>query len=375
MHFDAKRKRNIAIILGFTLALSVVCNFVSERASEKGAEYIANHLGVGSTLDGLTVGAISEINDCDIAFMEEEFSSVTAGSHLIIQTEYEEGTIYGYHNLGFANIESGNLNVRKKPTKNSSVAGKLTRYNAVDIISTSEDGEWYEIKSGNLEGYVSAEYILTGEAALALVDQEIKTYATVKTQTLRVRKEPNTDSKIISKVNDSEDLIVLDILDGWIKVELDDDAVGYVSADYVEVGNKFSTGKTIKELNFGNAYSDLRVSLVQYALQFVGNRYVYGGTSLTRGIDCSGFTMKVYQHFGVKLPHSSAAQPRYGRKIKASEARPGDLFFYSSRGLRIGHVGIYIGGGKIVHAAGASYGIKISSAFYKDPVCVVSYLP
>ena len=127
---------------------------------------------------------------------------------------------------------------------------------------------------------------------------------------------------------------------------------------------------TLKELRYGNGVSQTRVDLVDFALQYVGGRYVWGGTSLTKGVDCSGFTMKVYEHFGISLPHSSAAQAGYGTKIKASEAQPGDLFFYSRGGSGIGHVAIYIGNGQIVHAASSRDGIKISSAYYRTPLAV-----
>ena len=146
-----------------------------------------------------------------------------------------------------------------------------------------------------------------------------------------------------------------------------------ISGDYVEVTEKLPTASTVKELEYGEGYTDSRVSLVQFALQFVGNRYVWGGTSLTNGIDCSGFTMQVYARYGVGLPHHAASQPAYGKRIRASEAKPGDLFFYGS-GSSISHVGIYIGNGQIVHASNARTGIKISNAYYRTPICVISYL-
>ncbi len=105
-------------------------------------------------------------------------------------------------------------------------------------------------------------------------------------------------------------------------------------------------------------------AVVDYALQFVGNPYVYGGTSLTKGTDCSGFTMSVFKKFGVSLPHSSSAQRSYGKKVSYSNAKPGDLICYS------GHVAIYIGKGKIVHASTPSTGIKVSKATYKNILCV-----
>ena len=106
-------------------------------------------------------------------------------------------------------------------------------------------------------------------------------------------------------------------------------------------------------------------AVVDYAVQFVGNPYVYGGTSLTNGADCSGFVMSVYENFGVSLPHSSTADRNVGVDVGGLEnAQPGDLVCYS------GHVGIYIGDGQIVHASTASTGIKISGADYRTPVAV-----
>jgi cell wall-associated NlpC family hydrolase len=128
----------------------------------------------------------------------------------------------------------------------------------------------------------------------------------------------------------------------------------------------------MKELTYGDGVSDVRVDLVNYALQFVGNRYVWGGTSLTKGVDCSGFTMKVYQKYGISLPHHSGSQPSRGKKITRAQLQPGDLIFYASSG-RIDHVAIYIGNGQIVHAANSRDGIKISNAFYQTPVAYRSY--
>ena len=119
-----------------------------------------------------------------------------------------------------------------------------------------------------------------------------------------------------------------------------------------------SSAASVSNHGSGNA-------VVDYAVQFVGNPYVYGGTSLTNGADCSGFVMSVYENFGVSLPHSSTADRNVGVDVGGLEnAQPGDLVCYS------GHVGIYIGDGQIVHASTASTGIKISDADYRTPVAV-----
>jgi cell wall-associated NlpC family hydrolase len=223
-----------------------------------------------------------------------------------------------------------------------------------------------------VEGYVKSEYLLSGDAAAAKAAEVIQTLAKVTTTTLYVREEPNTDCSIITSMPLGEELEVIEQLDGWVKVNVDSDE-GYVSADYVEISTQLTTAMTMTEVRYGQGVSDVRVSLVQYATQFVGNPYVWGGTSLTRGADCSGFVLSVFAKYGVSLPHSSKAQANYGTKISASEAQPGDLFFYGS-GKGINHVAIYIGGGQVVHASSPKSGIKISSAYYRTPVKVVRIL-
>ena len=109
--------------------------------------------------------------------------------------------------------------------------------------------------------------------------------------------------------------------------------------------------------------------MVAYAKQFLGNPYVYGGTSLTNGTDCSGFVMRIYEHFGYGLPRTSSAQAGATRTISSSEAKPGDLFFYGN-GSSVSHVAMYIGGGQVIHASSKRTGIKISNAFYRTPIKV-----
>ena len=115
--------------------------------------------------------------------------------------------------------------------------------------------------------------------------------------------------------------------------------------------------------------SDVRVDLVNYAKQFLGNPYVWGGTSLTNGADCSGFVQSVFKNYGVSLPRTSAAQSAVGTKVSLSEAQPGDLIFYANNG-RVNHVAIYIGGCQVIHASNARTGIKISNASYRTPYAV-----
>lgn len=320
-----------------------------------------HHLGAGVT---------SEI--IHQSFIVGNGSSEEVVAEEVVEEEVVEEENYGYNNLGIANITYGNLNIRDEASSDGKVVGKMTKHNACEILS-EEDG-WYKIKSGKVRGYVSCEYIITGDEAKAIAAEEASDIATViNTPTLRIRYEASTESKTLQLIGKGEDMLILEFLDGWYKVEADDDKEGYVSAEYIEVSKQLPVAKEFKEVKKSNTVSDTRAALVDYACQFIGNRYVWGGTSLTNGVDCSGFTMQVYKKFGVKLPHYSASQPAYGKKISAKDARPGDLFFYGNK--KIGHVAIYIGNGKIVHAASKRSGIKISNAFYRTPKCVVSYLP
>jgi uncharacterized protein YgiM (DUF1202 family) len=351
------------IIPSFTSGVaSVLSDFPSATISGSEMNLVAQAFDVSSE------NAADSEEAADPAEEAAEASASDAAAEEEEESE-SDGTFCGYTNLGIANVETSNLNVREEPSTDSSVVGKMTSHNACEILGT--EGDWYQIKSGKVSGYVKAEYLYTGEEALEIAKSEVCTYATVTTETLRVRSEASTDSDIVSLVNIDEDLVVVEEDDDWALVEVDDES-GYVYKEYVTISQKLPTAKTVTELQYGEGVSDVRVELVQYALQFVGNPYVWGGESLTKGVDCSGFTMKIYEKFGIYLPHSSRAQPGYGTKIKASEAQPGDLFFYGS-GKSISHVGIYIGDGKIVHASNKRDGIKISNCNYRTPICVVSY--
>lgn len=279
-------------------------------------------------------------------------------------------TIYGYTNIGIAEVDDGNLNVREGAGTDFNLVGKMPNHAACEILEI--EGEWYKIQSGEVIGYVKGEYLVTGDDAAVFAESYKQTIAKSNTTTLNVRAEANTDCSIITTVAEGEALEVVEVLDGWIKVNIDSDE-GYISADYADVLVELPKAMTMTEVRYGQGVSDVRVSLVQYACQFIGNPYVWGGTSLTRGADCSGFVLSVFANYGVSLPHSSRSQANSGTKISADEAEPGDLFFYGN-GKSINHVAIYIGNGQVVHASSPKSGIKISSAYYRTPVKVVRIL-
>ena len=283
--------------------------------------------------------------------------------------ETKGGLICGYANLGIANVEN-HLNIREGAGEEYDLDGKLQVDAGCEILS--REGEWCRIRSGEVNGFVKGEFLLTGEAAAQRAEEVKLTVATSNTQTLNARVEPSTDSTIWTTIAEGEELQVLEDMGAWVKVDVDGDAC-YVAREYVVMSEQLPKAMTMTEIQYGQGVSDVRVDMVQYACQFIGNRYVWGGTSLTNGVDCSGFVMRIYEKYGISLPHYSGAQAGYGTKIDASEARPGDLFFYGN-GSGINHVAMYIGDGQVVHASSEKTGIKISNAFYRTPVCVTRLL-
>jgi len=295
----------------------------------------------------------------------------------------------------------GYVNVRETPDENGEIVGKLYNHSAGEWLG--KEGDWYKISSGNVVGYVKGEYVVTGQAAVKLAAEVGIRTATVNTTTLRIREEANADSTILGLVPNGDQLTVVEETDEWVKVSIEE-GDGWVSKEYVTVFTDFPKAESKAEeearlakekaerdkanaaaqkatknnsktqsnssgKSSGATYSvggsGMGSAVANYGLQFVGNPYVYGGTSLTNGTDCSGFTMGVYKNFGVSLPHSSGAQRSCGYAVGSlAEAQPGDLICYS------GHVAIYIGGGQIVHASTAKTGIKVSNASYRQILAI-----
>lgn len=356
------RTVNAGVVLGLTEAADATELLTAGATSA--LTYYGDELTVAQNDNNVVTASAQGAPQTDDASQESEQANEAAQTPTAAQT-------CGYTNLGMSVISSGNLNIRQEASTDSEVVGILTNHNACELLEDA--GEWYKVTSGKVTGYVNKQYLVTGDEAEAIAEQEIKTVATVNTETLNVRAEKSTEAEVLSQVGNSEAFTVNSVADGWVEISVDD-SVGYISQDYVTLAQALPTAKTIEQVKYGDGVSDVRASVVSYALQFVGNRYVWGGTSLENGIDCSGFTMRILGKYGISLPHSSRAQPSYGTKISASEAKPGDLFFYGS-GRSISHVAIYIGNGQIVHASNKRDGIKVSNAYYRNPICVTRYLP
>jgi cell wall-associated NlpC family hydrolase len=389
-----------------------------------------------------------------------------------------------YANVGIS-IAADYVNIRKKPSTDAEIVGKLYRGSAATIVKT--EGDWVKIKSGSVGGYIMKDYLAIGYSAEKLIDDFGTKWATVTTETLRVREEKNTDCTIVTLLPEDESYEVLKEEDEWVKIRVDGDTTGYVLKDYVKISVQFKKAVSIEEEreeerrkaaakaaaeeeqksvssssssssskssssssssssksssssssssskssssssssssksssssskssssgsggksssssssnggggssssssssssegsggSSGSSSSDSDGSggsalgsgdgsaIASYALQFVGNPYVYGGTSLTNGTDCSGFTMSVFKKFGISLPRTSGEQSGVGKKISVSDARAGDLIFYSSGG-RVNHVALCIGNGRVVHASNPKVGITTSNMYYRTPYC------
>ena len=286
------------------------------------------------------------------------------------------------------NVE-GSLRVREEASTEADIVGKLYPNAVATIVETGE--EWTKIESGSVVGYVSNEFLLFGDDAGEYITENYKYCATVEVPVLNVRTEESTESECIGTVTGGQELEVISESDEWIEIQYNEDTVAYVSSEFVSVGWNYPEAMTLEEeqemiaamlakqaaaaapSNPGGAVIppvdtsaeglELGRQIADYACQFVGNPYVYGGSSLTNGTDCSGFTMAVYAQFGYSLPHSSAAQAGCGTAVALSDVQPGDIICYS------GHVGLYIGNGQIVHAATESIGITISNMYYSSPYC------
>ena len=400
-----QRKRRLALLC-ITTALLAAAKTTKVEAHEK------NRQELEQNIDDVHTGVATVAIDAalDAAEQEVEKLQTAAETEELPQEETKE--------LAVAQVDSY-INVRNLPSLEGEIIGKLHNNSVGEIIE--EAGDWLKITSGSVEGYIKAEYALRGEEGAAKAEEVGERLAKVEAVTLRLREEATTESDTLHLLPQEEVLPVQEEAEGWVRVTVGE-TEGYVSADYVEVYTVYQEAESKEEeerrlaeeaaraaeeaaaraeqarQNAGRAEVSgsapaasaptnsaaqsnpaggqaetqkpqaslgLGQKIANFALQFVGNPYVYGGTSLTNGADCSGFVMSVFQNFGISLPRTSGEQGQCGTNVGGiGNAVPGDLVSYS------GHIGIYIGNGQIVHASSAKTGIKVSNASYRPILSV-----
>lgn len=295
-------------------------------------------------------------------------ANTAASSEITIATLESSVAAYDYNNLGIASVDN-HLNIRKAPGEDQKIIGKLPKNAGCTIIDEDKNG-WVKIKSGKVTGYVKKDFLVTGDKAVSLAKKVGSLVATVNTQTLNVRQEPSLLGGVVTSVPSEEDMEVTSVTTDWVKVKIDDDE-GFVARQYIDLSYQLEKAVSVEELTTGT--SSVRAQMVAYAKQFLGNPYVWGGTSLTNGTDCSGFTLGIYSRFGYSLPRVSRSQAYSGASIGSSSVKPGDLVFYGS-GDYISHVAMYIGNGQVIHASNPRTGIKISNMFYRSPIRIVQVI-
>lgn len=395
MRKNGKKNISYAIAAGVLLGSVSMTSYASPvagvvgMASTDSATVASNSY---STLSGVSLTMANILSDASAA--ADNTSDVASNNTTTVEQQAPESE---YANVAIAQVDNY-VNIRSTPSEDGDVVGKLYNKSAATVLAT--EGDWYQITSGNCTGYVKCEFVVVGDEELA---KSVSTrLATVTTQTLYVREQPTTESSVEGMVPEGDDLVVTDesMADtGWVKVSLLE-YEGYVSLEFVTLSTDYVTAESKEEeaarlakeeaerkaaaaaaaasqrkASSGSYYTGGSSSyaapsgaggsaVVSYASQFVGNPYVYGGSSLTNGTDCSGFVMGVYSAFGVGLPHSSSAMRSVGYGVDVNSMQAGDIVCYS------GHVGIYTGNGTIVNALNSSSGITYTNVNY-SPILAV----
>lgn len=324
-----------------------------------------------------------------------------------------------YLNRAFANVNDFSY-IRNAPDEESEWTGKLYSDSTVTVLEYN--GEWTKIRSGNVEGYVPASVLYTGDKAEEHAKEYETDIVTVLADVLNVRSGQGTENEILTQVMFKQQYEATgEPVNGWYPVKVGD-FDGWVCGDYVEAETTFSyaeskeeeeeriareeaesqaradqaqsldntsnvqqniinstrtqndalngiqgqadNGSQVKETSAVQFQGYAGQSVIDFACQFIGNPYVWGGTSLTNGADCSGFVQAVYANFGISLPRTTWDMENVGYAVSYEQALPGDLVLYD------GHVGLYMGDGNIVNAMNEAQGIGICNANYAPIITI-----
>lgn len=369
------------------ISLSAVMLFASagQTAQASGVSSVLPNAGINVKLSqGPTLETIrSEVGNSSAVVASIDFPA--ADARAVVKEEETEDVIP--ENIVIAQANDY-INIRSTASEKGRILGKFYD-DAVGTILAEENG-WYQIQSGNVTGYVKKSLCISGEEAVLLAEELGTRMAQVQCDGLLVREEASAEATVLGMVAMGDELLVTEEMQDWVKVDIEE-GFGWLSKEFVKVYTEYTVAESKEEeaARLKKEKSEreqariaaaeqiistveeteenaMGIAVAEYAVQFIGNPYVWGGTSLTNGADCSGFVMSVYEEFGISLPHSSAADRKQGYAVKGGlkNAQPGDLICYS------GHVAIYIGDGQIVHAASAKSGIKVSKADYRKILAI-----
>lgn len=385
------------------VAISHVSNYVNIRSEANTSSSIVGKIynncaaTILATVDG-EGGTWYQIKSGTVTgYIKSEYFITGADAEKIAKNV---GTVY-------VTVSADSLRLREQPSTDSAVLTTLSK--DAEYLEVKEEGDFIEIQvDESLSGYVHKDYVtqrvefkqavsVEEERQKAEEDARIKKEAedaiakvealkkeagqgtasankdTPSTSIGMIAQNPNADNGTTKEQNNQSSQIGASQNTG----SQDTGSTAGPGGSETSTGSSTGTSGTYQNTQTGPGSavynSAVRTAIVAYAKQFLGNPYVYGGTSLTNGADCSGFTMRIFEHFGVTTGRTSRDQAANGREISLDQIQPGDLLFYAS-GKTINHVALYIGDGKIIHASTSKTGIIISTAYYRTPAKAVTFL-
>lgn len=272
--------------------------------------------------------------------------------------------------------------IYKTPSLGADEAGVALEGCVVKVLK--KDKSWTKIKSGKVEGYIESKYIVTGKEAKKVLLRTDSLSVKVKNKNIKIKKDNSKKSATVGTAHKKAKYTVVSIdkKQKWVQIKRGDTVLGWVKTSKVKLQLDKEEAYTSKQydsmvktqwtggiIGYSLSKSDLPKNeearaLISYAAQFLGNRYVWGGTSLTRGADCSGFVQSVFRHAGYSLNRTAAEQAHNGKAVSLNKLKPGDLVFFHTDKRdpkRISHVAIYIGNGKVIHSANRKVGMVVST--------------
>lgn len=325
--------------------------------------------------------------------IEEERTTVS--SYMFDRNKEIEKLRNEFPNLGIIDSTNETYYIYADKNEDSLHVGKT---NGKTFCTIEEFGmDWCKIKSNEVTGYIQTKYIKTGDeiyVSTFLGELNAKpSTITIISKNVSLKEEPDNKSNVIQKLQRGSIYNIAEELEDWYKIEFEDNQFGYIAKKFtiqengsieLPFGTKEAmnyqyaeriynirtswTGKEKYKTYTEEEVKALREEIVEYALQFEGNPYVWGGTSLTKGADCSGFVFTLYKQFGFDIPRTAIPQSKIGIKVKEENLEPGDLIFFPRDEYPIGHVGMYIGNGKMINALNSKRGIVVMDYDYTTTV-------